>query len=236
MADVFVALLKVYRRHGFRIRTGLNPLYFGDSDAAFTRLFRDDGTPVSVGAGLAPQEIHFLECLFEGGFRPKNILIIGNAFGWSTNALALLSPDATVVAMDAGSEGKETRVGADLTRTIAAVDDLNVRVVEALSPRDVARVVAAEFGDGRVDFVLIDGLHTNEQLLRDFEAVAPHASADCVFVLHDVLNWHMLEAFHALDVGSDRERCILDTVSVRHGHRLSRSDRPVHARGHRRVL
>ena len=63
--------------------------------------------------------------------------------------------------------------------------------------------------DGRVDFVLIDGLHTNEQLLRDFEAVAPHASADCVFVLHDVLNWHMLEAFHALDVGSDRERCIL---------------------------
>ena len=210
MADVFVTLLKAYRRHGFQIRTGLNPLYFGDPDAAFTRLFRDNGTPVNVGGGIAPQEIHFLECLFETGLRPRNILIIGNAFGWSATALGLLLPDATVVAMDAGLEGEAARVGADLTQTIAAEEGVDVRVVEAFSPQDVSRVVAAEFGaTARVDFTLIDGLHTNEQLLRDFAAVASRATPDCVFALHDVLSWHMLDAFHHLDEGPGRERRIL---------------------------
>ncbi len=210
MADVFVTLLKAYRRHGFQIRTGLNPLYFGDPDAAFTRLFRDNGTPVNVGGGIALQEIHFLECLFETGLQPKNILIIGNAFGWSATALALLLPDATVVAMDAGLEGEAARVGADLTQTIAAEERVDVRVVEAFTPHDVARVVAAQFGaTARVDFTLIDGLHTNEQLLRDFSAVASRATPDCVFALHDVLSWHMLDAFHRLDAGPGRERRIL---------------------------
>ena len=37
------------------------------------------------------------------------------------------------------------------------------------------------------DLAFIDGLHTNIQLVDDFEAVLPHLMSSCVVVLHDVL-------------------------------------------------
>jgi tetratricopeptide (TPR) repeat protein/predicted O-methyltransferase YrrM len=209
MASVFPRLLQAYRRHGFLIRTGLNPFYFNDPDAGFTHFLKDRRTPMNVGGGLAPVEIHFLECLFEGRYRPKNALVIGNAFGWSALALGLLVPRALVVAIDAGLEGNATAVGAELTRKIAAEEGVAVRVVDALSPRDLSWVVETEFGGAALDFVLVDGLHTNEQLVRDFDGAVPHASDACVFLLHDVLHWHMVAAFNGLLIGPTRERRLL---------------------------
>lgn len=205
---VLARLLKAYRRHGFIARTGLNPLYFNDPDSPFTHFHRANGEPVHVGGGLAPQEIHFLECLCEGAFRPRNVLIIGNAFGWSALAIGLILPDARVVAIDAGIEGSATDQGAMLTRTIAAEECISVRVVTAWSPGDVAAVVASEC-DGPLDLVLVDGLHTNEQLARDFMGALPHASPGCVFVFHDVLHWHMVEAFNGLQLPPSYERRVL---------------------------
>src|SRR5262245_20830242 len=208
MASVFPRLLKAYRRHGLLVRTGLNPLYFADPDAGFTHFFRDHRTPLNVGGGLAPIEIHFLEDLFAGRYSPRNVLIIGNAFGWSTLALGLMLPRARVVAIDAGLEGDAPAEGADLTRRVAAEEGVDVRVVDALSPRDLPRVVKAEF-DRPLDFVLVDGLHTNEQLARDFNAAASLSADSCVFLFHDVLHWHMVAGFDGLPVGSGRERRLL---------------------------
>ncbi|MBS1818534.1 MAG: tetratricopeptide repeat protein [Acidobacteria bacterium] len=208
MADVFIRLLAAYKRHGFKVRTGLNPLYFGDADAPFARLFDAAKRPVSVGAGLAPQEIHLLEALLAVK-PPARALVIGNAFGWSSIAVGLSAPGATVVAMEAGFEGEATRRGTALTHTIAAEEGLSVRVVEAMSPRDTAAVVHEAFEGQPVDFVLIDGLHVNEQLRRDIDGVLPFASPECIFFLHDVLSWHMLAAFSSAPFGVARERRIL---------------------------
>ena len=206
---VLARLLKAYRRHGFVARTGLNPLYFNDPDSPFTHFQYESGESVPVGGGLAPQEIHFLECLCEGGYRPRNVFIIGNAFGWSALALGLILPEARIVAMDAGIEGSATDIGATLTRTIAAEEHLLVRVVTAWSPKDVASVVASECDGEPLDLVLVDGLHTNEQLARDFMGAFPHASSTCVFVFHDVLHWHMLDAFAGLQLPPSYERRVL---------------------------
>lgn len=139
-----IRLLHAYQRHGYRIRTGLNPCYLDNPDAAFPRLLGADGEPVEVGAGLAPQELYFLECLLAAGVQPRRVLVIGNALG----------------------------------------------------------------GD-RIDLVLVDGLHTSEQLVRDVEGVRPHASEACVFLLHDVLSWHMLDGYLGLPLQPDEERRIL---------------------------
>ncbi|MGE3957556.1 MAG: tetratricopeptide repeat protein [Vicinamibacterales bacterium] len=208
MQDVFIRLLRAYRRHGFLVRTGLNPFYFGDADAPFARLFTTADQPVGVGAGLAPQEIAFLQLLL-ATTTPSNVLIVGNAFGWSSVAVGMAAPGATVVAMEAGLEGDGTDAGTALTHAIAGEEQLNVRVVKALSPRDTPTVVATEFAGAPLDFVLIDGLHVNEQLLRDVEGILPYAAPHCIFFLHDVLSWHMLSAFEQAPFGEGRERCIL---------------------------
>lgn len=209
MSNVVVRLLHAYRRHGYEIRTGLNPFYFANPDAPFTRLIQADGQAVSVGGGMAFQEVQFLESLFSAGLRPARILVIGNSFGWSALALAMLNPGATLVAMDAGLEGDSTSVGTVLTRAIAAEEGLDVRVVEATSPQDVPRVIHDELSSGRLDVVLIDGFHANEQLRLDFAAILPFMSPACLVLCHDVLHWHMVEAFTSLNLPVTHERAIL---------------------------
>ncbi|MFN7914068.1 MAG: tetratricopeptide repeat protein [Vicinamibacterales bacterium] len=208
MPNVFLRLLRAYKRHGYTVRTGLNPFYFAEADAPFARLFRASGEPLGVGAGLAPQELQFLELLLDAT-RPSTALVIGNAFGWSSIAVGLSAPGASVVAMEAGIEGDGTATGTELTHAIAAEEGLDVRVVTAFSPRDTAAVVQDALAGRPLDFVLIDGLHVNEQLQRDIEGVLPFASDRCVFFLHDVLSWHMLSAFEGAAFPDGYERRLL---------------------------
>lgn len=207
--SVFMRLLGAYRRHGYKVRAGLNPYYFGDPDAAFARLVGQDGRMLAVGSGIAPQELHFLELLVASGVRPARVLIIGNAFGWSALAMGMLLPDATIVAMEADLEGDATTIGTALTVRIAEEEGVNVRVVQALSPRDTPEVVSREFGGQPIDLVFVDGLHVNEQLVRDVDGVRRFCGPDCLFLLHDVLSWHMLQAFDALDFLPGHERRVL---------------------------
>jgi len=191
----FTRLLDIYHRAGFQVRTGLNPYQFDNHrDAPFTALYRD-GQILPTGGGVAVQEIYFFETLFEE-YHPKRIFVIGNAFGWSTLLLALLNPAARVVALDCGIEGAWAKAGIDLTNRIAAAEGLPARVVFGTSPQDVDSVVAEHLGS--VDFAFIDGLHTNEQQEKDSDAVRKCASADCVYVAHDVINWHMLDGFERI--------------------------------------
>ena len=96
-------------------------------------------------------------------------VVIGNALGWSTLALAALLPESRVVALDAGFD-RNSLEGLALTNRIAAAAGWNARAVKGVSPGDVAGVVKAELG-GPVDFAFIDGLHTNAQIVLDHAAV-----------------------------------------------------------------
>ena len=112
-----------------------------------------------------------------GGAEPRrrsiNVFCIGNSFGYSTLALALaFGPRARIVALDAHEtrNGKDSMVasGTNLTRRLAKLQGLNVRVHVGVSPFEVGsglrheRMAYAPGQDraGGIDLAFIDGAHT----------------------------------------------------------------------------
>lgn len=189
---IFPRLVKLYKNYGHEVRTGLNPHQLGFNHAPFTVLYKD-GKSLSTGGGISLQETYFLECLFSE-YHPKSIFCIGNAFGWSSLAISMLNPDAKVICIDAGIEGDDNNAGIDLTNRIAHNEGLNLRVIKGFSPGDVGHIVKDCFDD-LIDFVFIDGLHTNEQLLKDYNAVSKHIHPDSILLLHDIIEFKMTDAF-----------------------------------------
>lgn len=188
--SILPKLMKAYRDQGLTPLTGYNPAHFnGFSDAPFTQFLNQDKQLVGF-LGLALQEIMFLESL-GGVLSPKNILVIGNAHGWSTVALSLIFPQAKVVAIDPGVDGNA------LTNRIAAACGLNMRAVEGYSPQAVAPVVA-EHLNGKPDLVLIDAVHTNEAIIDDFTACRAVASDDAIWLFHDVINCSLVDGVNRI--------------------------------------
>lgn len=183
--SILPKLISAYRSAGYDTLTGYNPYHFGGwMDAPFTRLvWKGDlqGCP-----GLALQEVMMLEG-FSDYLKPRNILVVGNAQGWSTLALSLIFPEANVVGIDPVPEGNA------LTNLIAEHERLRVKAVDGYSPQDVAGICAANLS-GPLDLVLIDAVHSNEAVLTDFAACLPLAHENTVWVFHDVINWGLVEA------------------------------------------
>lgn len=186
-------LVEMYRAQGIEICTGLTSHDFDDLPwAPFTRFIRN-GRSLTEGLGIAMQEIYLLEHILSV-YQPRNVLIIGNSQGWSTLAISLLLPDSRVVAMDAGFDENSLH-GLDLTNRMAALAGLDrSRAVKGVSPRDVEAVVDLELG-GSVDFAFIDGLHTNEQIVLDFQGVSRKAAENAVYLFHDV---HLFDLYEGL--------------------------------------
>ncbi len=181
-------LFQLYEDEGFTVSSGLNPCHFDECEVVtFTGLFKD-GECYTEGLGISSKEVYFLECLFDG-YRPERAFIIGNSFGWSTLAIGLLNPKATVVAMDAGFDANSLE-GIEMTNRLVAKSGLNTRAVKGVSPEDVDRVVGDCF-DGPIDFCFVDGLHTNEQVLIDYRALEPHLADDAVLLFHDTVTWNL---------------------------------------------
>jgi predicted O-methyltransferase YrrM len=191
-------LTRLYRRRGHEVVTGISPHFSKLPLTEFAYVISDELTSMST-IGISPAELYFLEHLFQS-YRPSSIFVVGNGFGWSSFALSLLNPDARVVALEAGLEAFSERwIGR--CNAMAEEERLPLRVEKGVSPRDVAAVVAAHFS-APIDFVFIDGEHTNEQVRLDFEAVWPHASERSVFLFHDVLYWNLLEGMNRVVKGS----------------------------------
>lgn len=176
-------LFEAYESLGFTVSSGLNPHHHGGNlGAPFTWLLRD-GQSFSNGLGISMKEIYFLECLFDE-FRPRTAFVIGNSFGWSTLAVGLLNPKARVLAIDAGFD-ENSLEGLDVTNRLSKALGLGVIAVKAVSPDGVDQAIT-EHMPGPVDFCFIDGLHTNEQVFKDYAALKPHMSDNGVFLFHDV--------------------------------------------------
>lgn len=192
--SVLPKLIQLFREHGYQPLTGYNSYFFQNHrDAPFTRLLSADGQLLGH-AGLALQEVMFVEGL-KDYLAPSNVFAIGNAYGWSSVALSLIFPAARVVAIDPLTEG------VDLTNSLSATNGLLLTAIVASSPGDVA-AVAARHLPGKVDFALIDAMHTNEAVVADFQAVQAVAHDRTVFLFHDVMTWKLEDAMFSIrDLG-----------------------------------
>jgi len=178
-------LIGLYREAGLEPLTGYNSHHFGNyGDAPFTKFLR--GPHLVAIAGLALQEVMLLEH-FANYMSPRNILIIGNAYGWSTIALALIFPKAAVLAIDPGAEGN------DVTNEIARKAGLSAVAALGYSPRDVGTLCAQHLS-GPADLVLIDAVHDNPSVWNDFAACWAQSQASTIVLLHDVIQWNLVDA------------------------------------------
>lgn len=204
-------LFALYRQRGFAVVSGLNPTHWqGLNSAPFTWLMRD-GRSYTNGLGIALQEVFFLESLFSH-YHPQQLFVIGNSFGWSAVALALLNPAAQTVAIDAGFDERASE-GLELTNSIARAAGLKLRAVKGTSPQDVAGILARCF-ERPVDFAFIDGYHSNEQIVLDFHAIRPQASPDAVYLFHDVHEFDLYEGLARIEAESGLQlRRLLATPS-----------------------
>jgi tetratricopeptide (TPR) repeat protein/predicted O-methyltransferase YrrM len=193
----FVRLLALYESRGYSVHTGLNPAWFANPDVSLTSFSTPHGGRVDSGWGIAPIEATLFDWLAAAGMQPGRVFVLGNGFGWSTLLFAMLWPDARIVAFDACIEGAAARAALDLTAAIAGEQGWDVRIAVGVSPRDVAATVDAEL-DGAVDFAFIDGLHTDVQQQRDFDALAPFLTTDAIVACHDVIAWRTLASYEAI--------------------------------------
>jgi predicted O-methyltransferase YrrM len=208
---IIARLAALYESRGVRIAAGLSPSRFGGFPSAPFTWFVKDGESLTDGLGIALQEIYFLECLF-ARFHPRSIFAIGNSLGWSTLALALLNPNARVLAIDAGLD-RLARDGIAFTNRIAAEERLDITAVAGKSPDDVARV-AHHTGLPPIEFAFIDGYHSIEQVVLDFRAVRSVAAPGCVYLFHDVANFSLTPGIERIAAESGfRWQLLLGTES-----------------------
>ena len=101
MNNFYVELVELYERNGFEVQSSLSPAHFPGynlADIHFTYILQN-GKRMCKGGGLSIVELMFLQCV-TSIVKPKNIFVIGNAFGWTTLALGLMSKDSKVLAID----------------------------------------------------------------------------------------------------------------------------------------
>jgi predicted O-methyltransferase YrrM len=200
-------LLNAFAQEGITVQVGDSETLTQDPDAQFAKAFLPGGALLSSGAGIALGEVQLLESLLEGV--GGHCLVIGNGFGWSAVALGLmLRGRGRVVAMDACLEGMEGSRGLDLVNRIAGRLALPLEAVEALSPRDLPQVVQGHLG-GRLDLVLVDSLHTDEQQILDYEGIRPFLAPGALVIFHDVLNWRMEASFNEIAQRDGRGAAVL---------------------------
>lgn len=204
-------LLAAYRGRGFEIASGLNPAHWDGFDLApFTWLIKD-GRSVTNGLGIALGEVAFLEHLL-AAWPARRILVIGNSFGWSTLALGLAAPHgARLVALDAGLDPFSAE-GLALTEDLGRELGLHVRAIQGFSPDAVPGLMADHFPDG-LDLVLVDGLHTNEQVEKDWRAVAPYVARPGAVLFHDVLNCGLQPGMAAIGAAAGESPRLLEATA-----------------------
>lgn len=130
----------------------------------------------------------------------RSIFIIGNAFGYSTFCLAEIFKEAYIDVIDAEVEGEDNKLGSEITRIIAQKYYPNVKLTIGLSPQDTPNAVSPQIMTqfGGYDLVFIDGLHTDEQIVKDFEGIFPFLSPRCIVAIHDVGLCKMYKGFRKI--------------------------------------
>ena len=164
-----------YLEEGFRVHFGTpRNRSSGLSD-------NQSGIRLISGGGLAVTD-GFLFVVAAGMLRCRSAFIIGNASGISTFVIAELFPSAIIDVIDAEIEGHDNALGTAISRRIASRRFPNVQITVGWSPQDLPAAMRAN----SYDLAFIDGLHTDEQVAKDFFGLLPVLSERSVVILHDI--------------------------------------------------
>lgn len=197
----------LYQAEGYDVR--VQPEQRG-AGACCPALWRGD-VKLDTGLGISDADIQVFEQLSKT-FAPTSIFGVGNGFGWSTMAMALLWPTADICVLDACIEGKDSLIGIELTRrllylhTVLGVPDM--RVMLGFSPQDVPMALDAS---DPVELVFIDGQHTNEQMWADYESVRPFLADQHILLFHDVEMFGMQRSWLAVSANYPGRSRLLPT-------------------------
>jgi hypothetical protein len=103
MASIIPRAIGIYRSAGCETISGFSSYHFFNSpEGALHDLpqGQEDGRLLGVSASRNNVRRNFRDYI-----APQRILVIGNAFGWSTIALSLIFPDAKTLAIDIDAAG-----------------------------------------------------------------------------------------------------------------------------------
>jgi hypothetical protein len=138
--------------------------------------------------------------------KPKRILVIGNAYGFSTVLLSIMCPSAKLVAFD-----KFRISGIKLTNSL--LDNPEHIAVKGSTPEDIASIIRSYLG-GECDLVLVDAVHTNEVQTSEFEIYSNFLSSTSAVLFHDILTCNLLESFNEISAKGSELDFFLLTKSV----------------------
>lgn len=154
--------------------------------------------PLDTGGGFHETDL-MLFLKIHDVFPARSIFIIGNAFGYSTFCLGEIFREASIDVIDAEIEGEDNKVGSNLTRKIAERYYPSVRLSIGFSPEDTPKAVRKEVIDsGGYELIFIDGLHTDDQIYKDFNGISPYLAPKCIVVIHDVGLANLQPGFRAI--------------------------------------
>lgn len=145
-----------------------------------------------TGGGITKLEVEYIE-KYKDEFLSPNIFIIGNAFGFSTFVFSKIFKNASIDVIDAETEGNDNKVGSKITKDIAIKNNLNINLTIGYSPADVEKAMRHKI----YDIVFIDGLHTNDQIILDFDAIKSFLNNEkyiCFF--HDIRLFKLENGFN----------------------------------------
>jgi len=187
-------VVEQYRRLGYWLDLG-SPRMLCGSVADIS-----SGKQLHLGGGISVSDILLFASLSHM-FEPKSIFVVGNSFGLSVAVLAELFPESLIDVINAECEGSDNRVGSDLTRAMIDNRYRRVQLTIGYSPVDVPRACRAqEYG-----LCFVDGLHTNEQMVKDFEALRPRVASECVIVCHDVASHGMQTGWNSIREAASKD-------------------------------
>lgn len=185
--DIVEKVKRAYEEEGFQIRK--------DSFGATVLYDKKNKRILQTGCGFHDSDIKLF--LIISDIMPvKSIFIIGNAFGYSTFCLSEIFKYALIDVIDAEVEGEDNKRGSEITRIISKKHYPNVRLTIGFSPQDTPKAIRPEIkSQGGYDLVFIDGLHTDEQIIKDFDGIMPFLAPKCVVAIHDVGVFKMYKGF-----------------------------------------
>ena len=140
-------------------------------------------------------------------FKPQTIIELGTSLGISTLYLAMANPDASVFTVDGCSTKSEQATGNFKSLHVSNIEQ-HIGRFDLVLPDLVKQT-------GKLDFAFIDGNHTYEATVGNFETLLSIANNDTVFVFDDI-HWSA-EMQKAWDVICDHERVSVSIDIFRFG-------------------